>query len=249
MFGLLFSGLVALHIEVECPTFLHILLVKLIAVQLVKWFLIKGWLHLKHCSFFLDVGGGRVGCCGVRDVVRGLCQFLIYDTCDQLMLSLWARKISCWFACPFSLFIAKFNACCGVRFSDSKSIWIDLLFRLDMKRSFNRFSSSVSNLQCGPASQSTIECFQWFVWSLPWFEEIDSVKNSFPWNSESIWGFLFLYPLRFMGFYRLTHLFCQWPCFHLRSLFFFSHSFVLFSVLHLPSLLQIRPRARVLWVK
>ena len=128
------------------------------ALQLLKWFLMKGWLYLKHGSIFLDVGVGRIGCCGVRDVVLGLCPFLIYEICDQLVLLLWARKTSCWFACPLSLslFIAKFNACCGVRNSDSKTIWIDVLFRLDIRRSFTRSSSSFSNLLCGPAPLSLL---------------------------------------------------------------------------------------------
>ena len=87
----------------------------------------EGLATYKHGSFFLDVGVGRIDCCGVRDEVLGLYLFLIYETCDQLLL-LWARIFSCWFACPLSLSLSlsllneKFSTCCGVRVSDSKSM-------------------------------------------------------------------------------------------------------------------------------
>ena len=56
------------------------------------------------------------------------------------------------FLLVYSLFMVKFNKCCGVQTSEIKSIWIDVFVMLYMKCSFTRSSSSLSIMQCDPAS-------------------------------------------------------------------------------------------------
>ena len=65
----------------------------------------------------------------------------------RLCSSSYLLRNFCWLAWPLSLLMAYFRACCGVRTSESSSIWIFELLIFDMNMSFKRSSSRFWNLQ------------------------------------------------------------------------------------------------------